>query len=265
MGINELFELIGGLALFLFGMNVMSHALEQIAGNQMKTILSTLTSNKFKGFLLGLVVTAMIQSSSATTVMVVGFVNSGVMTIAQSVGIIIGANMGAAVTPLILSLSSAGGGESVHVVTLLSSLLAIAGVVLYCFLKGSTRRKNLGLIMVGFAVLMFGMEMMSGSVSGLRDNETFTNLLTLFKNPFMGILIGTLVTAVIQSSGASIGILQALTVTGAITNALTIPILMGQNIGTCISAMISSVGASKNAKRAAVIHLTFNMPLPPGR
>lgn len=259
MGVNEIAELIGGLALFLFGMNVMSHALEQIAGNQMKTILSKLTSNKFKGFLLGLVVTAMIQSSSATTVMVVGFVNSGVMTIAQSVGIIIGANMGAAVTPLILSLSSAGGGAKISVVTVLSALLALTGVILYCFLKGNTKRKNLGLIMVGFAVLMFGMEMMSGSVSGLRDNPTFTGLLTIFKNPFMGILVGVVLTAVIQSSGASIGILQALTVTGAITNALTIPILMGQNIGTCVSAMISSVGASKNAKRAAVIHLTFNV------
>ncbi len=259
MGINEIFDLIGGLALFLFGMNVMSHALEQLAGNQMKAILSKLTSNKIKGFLLGLGVTAIIQSSSATTVMVVGFVNSGVMTLAQSIGIIVGANMGAAVTPLILSLSSAGGGETISVVGLLSAVLAIAGVVEYCFLKGSSRRKNLGLIMVGFAVLMFGMDMMSGAVSGLRDSATFRQVLTMFQNPVMGILVGTVITAIIQSSGASIGILQALTATGAINNAMTIPILMGQNIGTCVSAMISSVGASKNARRAAVIHLSFNV------
>lgn len=259
MGINDLFNLIGGLAMFLFGMNVMSHALEQIAGNQMKAILGKLTSNKMKGFLLGLGVTAIIQSSSATTVMVVGFVNSGVMTLTQSIGIILGANMGAAVTPLILSLSSAGGGESISIVGLLSATLAIVGVVEYCFLKGGSRRKNLGLIMIGFAVLMFGMDMMSGAVSGLRNSESFRRILTMFQNPIMGILVGTLITAIIQSSGASIGILQALTTTGAINNAMTIPILMGQNIGTCISAIISSFGASKNAKRAAVVHLTFNV------
>lgn len=259
MGINDLFNLIGGLAMFLFGMNVMSHALEQIAGNQMKAILGKLTSNKMKGFLLGLGVTAIIQSSSATTVMVVGFVNSGVMTLTQSIGIILGANMGAAVTPLILSLSSAGGGESISIVGLLSATLAIVGVVEYCFLKGGSRRKNLSLIMIGFAVLMFGMDMMSGAVSGLRDSESFRRILTMFQNPIMGILVGTLITAIIQSSGASIGILQALTSTGAINNAMTIPILMGQNIGTCISAIISSFGASKNAKRAAVVHLTFNV------
>ena len=259
MGINDLFNLFGGLAMFLFGMNVMSHALEQIAGNQMKAILGKLTSNKMKGFLLGLGVTAIIQSSSATTVMVVGFVNSGVMTLTQSIGIILGANMGAAVTPLILSLSSAGGGESISIVGLLSATLAVVGVVEYCFLKGGSRRKNLSLIMIGFAVLMFGMDMMSGAVSGLRESESFRRILTMFQNPIMGILVGTLITAIIQSSGASIGILQALTSTGAINNAMTIPILMGQNIGTCISAIISSFGASKNAKRAAVVHLTFNV------
>ncbi|MCQ2430398.1 MAG: Na/Pi cotransporter family protein [Clostridia bacterium] len=259
MGINEIFDLLAGLALFLFGMNTMSHALEQIAGNQMKAILSKLTSNKLKGFLLGLGVTAIIQSSSATTVMVVGFVNSGVMTLAQSVGIIIGANMGAAVTPLIISLSSAGGGQSFSVVGFLSAAMAITGVLFYVFLKGSNRRRNIGLIMLGFAVLMIGMDIMSGSVSGLRDNPTFTGIITMFENPVMAILVGTVFTAIIQSSAASIGILQALTATGAITNTLTVPILMGQNIGTCVSAMISSVGASKNAKRTAIVHLTFNV------
>ncbi len=259
MGINEIFDLLAGLALFLFGMNVMSHALEQIAGTQMKAILTKLTSNKFKGFLLGLGVTAIIQSSSATTVMLVGFVNSGVMTLSQSVGIILGSNLGAAVTPLIVSLSSAGGGDKFSVVGFLSAVMAIIGVLFYVFLKGSSRRKNLGLIMLGFAVLMSGMDIMSGSVAGLRDNPTFTGIITMFENPFMAILVGTVFTAIIQSSGASIGILQALTASGAITNALTVPILMGQNIGTCVSAMISSVGASKNAKRTAMVHLTFNV------
>ena len=259
MGINEIFKLLCGLALFLFGMNVMSHALEQIAGSQMKAILTKLTSNKFKGFLLGLGVTAIIQSSSATTVMVVGFVNSGVMSLGQSVGIVIGANMGAAVTPLIVSLSSAGGGETFSVVGFLSAAMAVVGVLFYVFLKGSSRRKNLGLIMLGFAVLMSGMDIMSGSVAGLRNNPTFTGIITMFENPFMAILVGTVFTAIIQSSAASIGILQALTASGAITNALTVPILMGQNIGTCVSAMISSVGASKNAKRTAIVHLTFNV------
>ena len=260
MGINEVFELLGGLALFLFGMNVMSHALERFAGNQMKTIFSKLTSNKFKGFLLGLVVTALIQSSSATTVMVVGFVNSGIMTLSQSVGIIMGANVGAAVTPLLLSLSLLGdGGGSINVVTILSAVLGVAGVLQYCFLKGNSRRKNLGLIMIGFAVLMYGMDIMAGTVDGLRDNPQFTQILTMFQNPFMGVLVGTVITAVIQSSGASIGILQALTVTGSVSYALAIPILMGQNIGTCISATLSAIGASKDGKRASVIHTAFNV------
>ena len=260
MGINEVFELFGGLALFLFGMNVMSHALERFAGNQMKTIFSKLTSNKFKGFLLGLVVTALIQSSSATTVMVVGFVNSGIMTLSQSVGIIMGANVGAAVTPLLLSLSLIGGGSgSINVVSILSAVLGVVGVLEYCFLNGSSRRKNLGLIMIGFAVLMYGMDIMAGTVDGLRDNPQFTHILTMFQNPFMGVLVGTVFTAIIQSSGASIGILQALSVTGAVSHALTIPILMGQNIGTCISAALSSIGASKEGKRASVVHTSFNV------
>lgn len=259
MGINSIFELLGGLALFLFGMNTMSHALERFAGNQMKTVFSKLTSNKFKGFLLGLVVTAIIQSSSATTVMVVGFVNSGLMTLGQSIGIIMGANVGAAVTPLLLSLSFLGGGDSLNVVTLLSAVLGVAGVLEYCFLKGSSRRKNLGLIMIGFAVLMYGMDIMSGSMSGLRENAHFVRILTMFQNPFMGVLLGTVITAIIQSSGASIGILQALAATGSVSHAMAIPILMGQNIGTCISALLASIGASKNGKRAAVMHTAFNV------
>lgn len=258
MDINSIFELLGGLALFLFGMNTMSHALERFAGNQMKTVFSKLTSNKFKGFALGLVVTAIIQSSSATTVMVVGFVNSGLMTLAQSIGIIMGANVGAAVTPLLLSLSFVSG-ESLDVVALLSAVLGVIGVLECCFLNGSSRRKNLGFIMIGFAVLMYGMEIMSGSMDGLKESQQFTQVLTMFQNPFMGVLLGTVITAIIQSSGASIGILQALAATGSVSHAMAIPILMGQNIGTCISALLASIGASKNGKRAAVMHTAFNV------
>ena len=260
MGINEVFELLGGLALFLFGMNVMSHALERFAGNQMKTIFSKLTSNKFKGFLLGLVVTALIQSSSATTVMVVGFVNSGIMTLSQSVGIIMGANVGAAVTPLLLSLSLLGdGGGSINVVTILSAVLGVAGVLQYCFLKGNSRRKNLGLIMIGFAVLMYGMDIMSSAVEPLKDVPQFVSILTMFSNPVLGVLAGAVFTAAIQSSSASVGILQALCMTGSVTYGAAIPIIMGQNIGTCVTAIISSIGANKGAKRVAAVHLSFNI------
>ncbi len=259
MGINEVLLLVGGLALFLFGMNVMSGALEHLAGGQLRSLLGKMTSNPFKGFLLGFAVTAIVQSSSATTVMVVGFVNSGLMTLYQAVGIIIGANMGAAMTPLLLSISSVGGGISLDVVTLLSAGFAVVGVILYVFLKKSSRQTNLGLFLLGFAVLMFGMEMMSDSVSGLKDVPAFTQVLTLFHNPLMGILVGIVVTAAIQSSGASIGILQALTATGSIANGMVIPIIMGQNIGTCVSAMLASIGANKNAKRAAFIHLSYNI------
>ena len=259
MGINEVLLLVGGLALFLFGMNIMSGALEHLAGGQLRSLLGKMTSNPFKGFLLGFAVTAIVQSSSATTVMVVGFVNSGLMTLYQAVGIIIGANMGAAMTPLLLSISSVGGGISLDVVTLLSAGFAVVGVILYVFLKKSSRQTNLGLFLLGFAVLMFGMEMMSDSVSGLKDVPAFTQVLTLFHNPLMGILVGIVVTAAIQSSGASIGILQALTATGSIANGMVIPIIMGQNIGTCVSAMLASIGANKNAKRAAFIHLSYNI------
>ena len=267
ISLMDVFTLIGGLALFLYGMNVMSAALEKSAGNKMKSILASMTSNTFKGFLLGLGVTALIQSSSATTVMVVGFVNSGIMTLKQAVGVIMGANLGTSVTSWLLSLSSLGGkgaeGTISGILDLFSTdtlvpLIAFVAVLLIVFQKNA-RRKDVGMILMGFAVLMFGMEMMSGSVSGLKDNDQFKSVLTLFSNPILGVLIGTVFTAVIQSSSASVGILQALTTTGAIPYTAAVPIIMGQNIGTCVSAMISSVGASKNAKRAAVIHLSFNV------
>ena len=268
MTLMQVLQLFGGLSLFLFGMNVMSKALEQRAGKQLKSILGKLTANPLKGFLLGFLVTAIIQSSSATTVMVVGFVNSGLMTLTQSVGIILGANLGAAATPLILSLAGVSGGTgasgflsvllTVVKPSFFTPILALVGIILYAFIKKG-KKQNTGLILLGFAILMFGMEQMSASVADLAANESFTRLLTIFTNPIVGLLIGVVFTAVIQSSGASIGILQALSSTGAITNGMVIPILMGQNIGTCVSALISSIGASRNARRAAIIHLLFNV------
>ena len=252
MGIFEILSLMGGLALFLFGMNMMGQALEKRAGNKLKTILGNMTSNTFKGFLLGLGVTAIIQSSSATTVMVVGFVNSGLMTLRQSIGVIMGANLGTSVTSWILSLSGIDG--DVLWIQLLkpssfTPILAFIGIIFYMFQK-NPKRRDTGLILLGFAVLMFGMEAMSDSVAGLKDNPEFTRILTLFSNPVLGVIVGTAVTAIIQSSSASVGILQALTTTGSITYNTAVPIIMGQNIGTCVSAMISSIGASKNARRA---------------
>lgn len=268
MTLMQVLQLFGGLSLFLFGMNVMSKALEQRAGKQLKSILGKLTANPLKGFLLGFLVTAIIQSSSATTVMVVGFVNSGLMTLTQSVGIILGANLGAAATPLILSLAGVSGGTgasgflsvllTVVKPSFFTPILALVGIILYAFIKKG-KKQNTGLILLGFAILMFGMEQMSASVADLAANESFTRLLTIFTNPIVGLLIGVVFTAVIQSSGASIGILQALSSTGAITNGMVIPILMGQNIGTCVSALISSIGASRKARRAAIIHLLFNV------
>ncbi len=253
--------LIGGLALFLFGMNVMGDALEKKAGNRLRMILAKLTSNKFKGFLLGLGITAIIQSSSATTVMVVGFVNSGVMALGQAVGVIMGANLGTSVTSWLLSLTSIESNNlfiSLFKPATFTPVLALVGIIFYMFLKDA-KKKDVGLIMIGFSVLMFGMEMMSDAVAPLKTNEQFTNLLTVFDQPILGVIAGTVLTAVVQSSSASVGILQALTVTGAISNGAAIPIIMGQNIGTCVSAMISSMGANKNAKRAAFIHLYFNV------
>ena len=261
MELTNVLMLVGGLALFLFGMNVMGEALEKKAGSRLKTLLARLTSNKFKGFLLGLGITAVIQSSSATTVMVVGFVNSGVMTLGQAVGVIMGANLGTSVTSWLLSLTSL---QSDNVILSMlkpenfTPVLAMIGVILYMFVK-DRKKKDVGLILLGFAVLMFGMEMMSDSVAPLKDNPAFVRVLTVFEQPILGVLAGTVITAIVQSSSASVGILQALTFTGSISNGTAIPIIMGQNIGTCVSALISSVGANKNAKRAAFIHLYFNV------
>ncbi len=262
MDIFDILTMIGGLALFLFGMNLMGSALEKRAGNKLKQILGNMTSSTFRGFILGLGVTAIIQSSSATTVMVVGFVNSGIMSIKQAIGVIMGANLGTSVTSWILSLSGIQGGGSLIIELLKPSsfvpVLALIGVILFMFQKNA-KRKDTGMILLGFAVLMFGMDTMSASVSGLKDVPEFTRILTLFSNPVLGVIVGTVFTAVIQSSSASVGVLQALTITGSITYATAVPIIMGQNIGTCVSAMISAIGASKNAKRAAVIHLSFNI------
>lgn len=253
--------LIGGLALFLFGMNVMGDALEKRAGNKLKMILANLTSNTFKGFLLGLVVTMVIQSSSATTVMVVGFVNSGIMTLRQSIGVIMGANLGTSITAWILSLMGVEGSVwyiSIFKPSTFVPVLAILGVIITMFAK-KQKSKDTAMIMLGFATLMFGMEMMSGAVKPLADVDGFKNMLTMFEHPVLGVLAGTIITAIVQSSSASVGILQALTKTQGVTYAVAIPVIMGQNIGTCVSAMISSVGASKNARRAAIIHLSFNV------
>ena len=263
MSVFDMFTLFGGLALFLYGMSVMGNSLEKLAGSRLKAVLGSMTSNVLKGFLLGLGITAIIQSSSATTVMVVGFVNSGLMTLRQATGVIMGANLGTSVTSWLLSTTGITGDGASTILNLFkpatfTPILAFAGMLLFCFSK-KQRRKDIGSIILSYAVLMFGMEFMSEAVSGLGDVPAFTNTLTLFANPVLGVIVGAVFTAIIQSSSASVGILQALTMTGSITCATTVPIIMGQNIGTCISAMISSIGASKNAKRAAVVHLSFNI------
>lgn len=261
MTIFDVLTFIGGISLFLFGMNYMGSALEKKAGGQLSGLLSKFTSNKYTGFLLGLIVTAIIQSSSATTVMVVGFVNSGIMTIAQSVGVIMGANVGTTVTAWILSLTGLSG-DSIFIQLLkptsFTPILALIGVILYVFLKDS-KKKDLGMILLGFAVLMFGMDTASDAVSGLKDVPQFTQLFVLFKNPILGILAGAILTGIIQSSSASVGILQALCVTGQVTVGAAFPIILGQHIGTCVTALLSSMGANKNAKRAAMIHFNFNV------
>jgi len=259
--IFDALALIGGLCLFLFGMNVMGEGLERRAGNSLKALLGKLTDNKFKGFLTGLGVTAVIQSSSATTVMVVGFVNSKVMTLKQSIGVIMGANIGTTVTAWLLSL---GGISSDNIVmkllkpTSFTPILALIGIAFTMFSK-SSKKKDVGTILLGFATLMFGMDAMSDAVKGLAQIPEFQNLFLAFTNPILGVLVGALVTAVIQSSSASVGILQALSATGAVSYAAAIPIIMGQNIGTCVTAMLSSFGANKNAKRASIVHLMFNI------
>lgn len=261
MDIFDVLSLVGGLSLFLFGMNVMGQALERRAGNKLRTLLGRLTTNRMTGFLTGLGVTAVIQSSSATTVMVVGFVNSGLMTLSQAINVIMGANVGTTVTAWILSLSGIDSGNMIVQLFKPSSftpILALVGIIFYMFCNNS-KKKDTGTILLGFATLMFGMETMSAAVSGLRDVPAFQELFIMFRNPVLGVLAGALLTAIIQSSSASVGILQALAVTGQVSFGAAIPIIMGQNIGTCVTAMISSVGANKNAKRAAFVHLSFNI------
>ena len=261
MDLFQFLNLLGGLSLFLFGMNVMGQALERRAGSRLRSLLGKMTTNPVAGLLTGLAVTAVIQSSSATTVMVVGFVNSGLMTLRQAINMIMGANIGTTVTAWILSLS--GISSSNIFVRLLkpssfTPIVAFVGMIYYMFCK-SDKKKDTGLILLGFATLMFGMETMSGSVAGLREVPGFRDLFIMFQNPVLGVLAGTVLTAIIQSSSASVGILQALAVTGQVSYGAAIPIIMGQNIGTCVTAMLSAVGANKNAKRAALVHLSFNV------
>ena len=261
MDIFDILTMIGGLSLFLFGMNIMGESLERRAGSSLRALLGKLTTNRMLGFLTGLAVTAVIQSSSATTVMVVGFVNSGLLTLGQAINVIMGANVGTTVTAWLLSLSGIEGSSLIVRLLKPSSftpVLALVGIIFYMFLKDS-RKKDTGMILLGFATLMFGMETMSGAVKGLKDVPQFQQLFLLFSNPVLGTLAGAVLTAVIQSSSASVGILQALSATGQVTYAAAIPIIMGQNIGTCVTAMLSSVGTTKNAKRAAIVHLMFNI------
>ena len=261
MDIFSVFTLCGGLAFFLYGMTVMSKSLEKMAGGKLERMLKRMTSSPFKSLLLGAGITIAIQSSSAMTVMLVGLVNSGVMELRQTIGIIMGSNIGTTLTAWILSLT---GIESENVfVNLLkpenfSPLIALAGILLIMGSKRQ-RRRDVGRIMMGFAILMYGMELMSGAVSPLAEMPQFAGLLTAFENPLLGVLVGAVFTGIIQSSAASVAILQALAMTGSITYGMAIPIIMGQNIGTCITAMLSSVGASRNARRAALVHLLFNL------
>ena len=260
MTIFNFLTLLGSLSLFLFGMSVMGTALEKRAGGSLKAILARLTNGKFSGLLTGLAVTAVIQSSSATTVMVVGFVNSGLLSLKQSIPVIMGANIGTTVTAWLLSLSGING-DSLLVQLLKPSsftpVLAVIGIIFY--LTGKGKRKDTGMILLGFATLMFGMESLSGSISGLKNDPNFAQLFLVFTNPVLGVMAGAILTGIVQSSSASVGILQALSSTGAVSFGAAIPIIMGQNIGTCVTAMLSSVGTSKNARRAAVVHLSFNV------
>ena len=258
--ILKIITLFGGLSLFLFGMDVMGKALERQAGGKLETILAKMSSNVFKGFLLGLGVTAVIQSSSATTVMVVGFVNSGIMTLKQAVGVIMGSNIGTTVTAWILSLSGLQGDSFIIQLfkpSTLAPLIGIIGIVLY--MGKSEKRRGIGTIMLGFMALMTGMDLMSGSMAFLKNEAWFADLMLSFSNPLVGILFGAVLTAVIQSSSASVGILQGLCVTGAVTYGSAIPIILGQNIGTCITAIMGAIGANRNARRTAVVHLMFNV------
>ena len=261
MDIFDLLTMIGGLSLFLFGMNIMGQALERRAGGQLRTLLGKLTANRAMVMLTGLLVTAVIQSSSATTVMVVGFVNSGLMTLGQAIYVIMGANVGTTITAWVLSLAGISSGN-IWVKLLKPSsftpVLALIGIVLYMS-KKDDKRRDTGTILLGFATLMFGMETMSGAVAGLGEIPAFQQLFVTFQNPFLGLLAGAVLTALIQSSSASVGILQALAKTGQVSYGAAIPIIMGQNIGTCVTAMLSSVGANRGARRAAMVHLLFNV------
>ena len=256
MSVFDILTMVGGLALFLYGMEVMGNGLSKASGGRMERILEKMTDNIFKAVLLGAGVTAVIQSSSATTVMVVGFVNSGIMKLSQAVGVIMGANIGTTVTSWLLSLTGIQGDN--FILTLMkpssfSPILAVIGIGFLMFSKNE-KKKDIGTIMIGFTVLMFGMETMSDAVKPLADVPEFANILLMFKNPLLGMLAGLVLTAVIQSSSASVGILQSLCVTGAVSYGAAIPIIMGQNIGTCVTALLSSIGASRNAKRTAFVH-----------
>lgn len=261
MDFFSILTMIGGLALFLYGMTVLGDGLATLAGSKMEQILETMTNSHIKGVLLGALVTGVIQSSSATTVMVVGFVNSGIMKLSQAIGVIMGANIGTTITSWILSL--AGIESENFVIRLLkpesfSPILAMIGIILLIFVN-SGRKKDIGTTLIGFAILMFGMEAMSASVKPLADVPEFASILTTFQNPLLGVLAGAILTAIIQSSSASVGILQAMCVTGSVTVGAALPIIMGQNIGTCVTALLSSIGTSKNARRAALVHLSFNL------
>lgn len=261
MTIFNALNLIGGLCLFLFGMNLMGQALERRAGSGLRSLLEKMTQNRLMGLLAGLGVTAVIQSSSATTVMVVGFVNSGLMTLRQSIGVIMGANIGTTVTAWILSLSGIEGSSllvQMFKPSTFTPILALVGIILYMFCKAD-KKKDTGMILLGFATLMFGMEAMSSAVSSLRNVPQFREIFLMFSNPILGVLAGAVLTGIIQSSSASVGILQALASTGQVTYGAAIPIIMGQNIGTCVTALLSSIGTNKNARRAALVHLNFNV------
>lgn len=261
MTIFNALNLIGGLCLFLFGMNLMGQALERRAGSGLRSLLEKMTQNRLMGLLAGLGVTAVIQSSSATTVMVVGFVNSGLMTLRQSIGVIMGANVGTTVTAWILSLSGIEGSSllvQMFKPSTFTPILALVGIILYMFCKAD-KKKDTGMILLGFATLMFGMEAMSSAVSSLRNVPQFREIFLMFSNPILGVLVGAVLTGIIQSSSASVGILQALASTGQVTYGAAIPIIMGQNIGTCVTALLSSIGTNKNARRAALVHLNFNV------
>lgn len=264
MNVFDILTLILGLSLFLFGMNLMGDTLKKSAGRKLKLLLGKLAGSPLKGLGLGFIVTAVIQSSSAATVMVVGFVNSGVMQLSQAIAVIMGANVGTTVTSWLTALSGIDGGAGIGSVmqwfkpTTFTPVLALIGILLFMVSK-SDKRKNIGTILLGFSVLMIGMETMSDAVGGLAENAAFRSILLAFENPILGVLAGAVMTAVVQSSSASIGILQSFTATGAITFGNAVPIIMGQNIGTCVTAMLSSAGTGKNAKRAATVHLLFNV------